>query len=44
MKAKDIYVPIIVDNYETVTNDIELKNTQLIVARAEKGIEKIEIK
>ena len=44
MKAKDIYVPIIVDNFETVTNDIELKNTQLIVARAEKGIEKIEIK
>jgi len=44
MKAKDIYVPIIIDNGENVTNEIIVDNTQLILARALKGIDKIEIK
>lgn len=42
-KAKDIYLPLIVDNVETVTSDIKT-NTQLIVARATKGVSKLEVK
>lgn len=43
-KMKDVFVPIIMDNAENVTNDISVKDTQLIIARAVKGLEKIEIK
>ena len=43
-KMKDVFVPIIMDNAENVTNDISLKDTQLIIARAVKGLEKIEVK
>lgn len=42
-KAKNIYLPLIVDNIETVTSDIQTE-TQLIVARAIKGVNKLEIK
>ncbi len=42
-KAKNIYLPLIVDNVETVTSDIKT-NTQLIVARATKGVSKLEVK
>ena len=44
MKAKDCYVPIIIDNFETLTTDVVVTNTQLITARAEKGVERLEIK
>lgn len=44
MKANEIFVPIIIDNFETLTNDIKLKDTQLIVARAVKNINKLEVK
>lgn len=43
-KLKDIYVPIIIDNAENVTSEIKVENTQLIIARAIKGIEGIEVK
>lgn len=43
-KLKDIYVPIICDNLENVTSDICVENTQMIVARAVKGVEKLEVK
>lgn len=43
-KMKDMSIPIILDNAENVTNDISVKDTQLIIARAVKGLEKIEIK
>ena len=43
-KMKDVFVPILMDNAENVTNDISVKDTQLIIARAVKGLEKIEIK
>ena len=44
MKAKDCYVPIIIDNFETLTTDVVITNTQLITARAVKNIEKLEVK
>lgn len=43
MKAKNIYVPIIVDNFEALTDNIETDN-QIIVARAVKDIDRIEVK
>ena len=43
-KIKDIKIPVILDNAENVTNDISIEGTQLIMARAVKNIEKIEIK
>lgn len=43
-KLKNINVPIICDNIENVTTDIEVDNTQLIMARAVKGITKLEVK
>lgn len=43
-KMKEMSIPIILDNAENVTNDISVKDTQLIVARAVKGLEKIEVK
>ena len=43
-KMKDMSIPIILDNAENVTNDISVLNTQLIVARAVKGIDRIEVK
>ena len=43
-KMKDVFVPILMDNAENVTNDISVKDTQLIIARAVKGLEKIEVK
>ena len=43
-KMKDVFVPILMDNAENVTNDINVKDTQLIIARAVKGLEKIEVK
>lgn len=44
MKAKDCYVPIIIDNFETLTTDVVITNTQLITARAVKNIDKLEVK
>lgn len=43
-KAKEISIPLIIDNAETVTNDISVKDTQIIIAKAIKGIEKLEVK
>ena len=43
MRAKNIYVPIIVDNFEALTDNIETDN-QIIVARAVKDIDRIEVK
>lgn len=43
-KAKEISIPLIIDNAETVTNDISVKDTQIILAKAIKGIEKLEVK
>lgn len=43
-KMKEMSIPIILDNAENVTNDISVKDTQLIIARAVKGLEKIEVK
>lgn len=43
-KMKEVFVPIIMDNAENVTNDISVKDTQLIIARAVRGLEKIEVK
>lgn len=42
-KLKDVYVPIIIDNAENLTSDIQVDNTQLIIARAIKGINNIEV-
>ena len=44
MKAKECYVPIIIDNFETLTTDVVVTNTQLITARAVKNIETLEVK
>lgn len=44
MKAKNIYVPIIVDNFEALTSDIDTNGSQIITARAEKGKESLEIR
>lgn len=43
-KLKDISIPILVDNAESVTNDISINNTQLVIARATQGIKELEIK
>lgn len=43
-KLKGLSVPILIDNAESVTKDIEVENTQIIVARATKGIKELEIK
>ena len=43
-KLKDISIPILVDNAESVTNDITINNTQLVIARATQGIKELEIK
>lgn len=43
-KLKGLSVPILIDNAESVTKDIEIENTQIIVARATKGIKELEIK
>lgn len=42
-KLKDCYVPIIIDNAENLTSNIEIDNTQVIIARAVKDITKIEV-
>lgn len=44
MKAKNLFVPILVDSGEVLTNDVKLDNTQLIITKAVKGIEKLEVK
>ena len=44
MKAKNIYVPIIIDNFETLTSDIDTNGSQMIIARAEKGKESLEVR
>lgn len=44
MKAKNIYVPMIIDNFESITNDINLEDTQLIIASAIKDKKELEIK
>jgi len=41
MKAKETFVPILIDNGETITSDIEIKETQLLIAKAVKGVEKL---
>lgn len=43
-KLKDTYVPIIIDNAENLTSDIQVDNTQLIIARAVKNISNLEVK
>lgn len=43
-KLKDISIPILVDNAESVTNDISINHTQLVIARATQGIKELEIK
>lgn len=43
-KMKDVFLPILMDNAENVTHEISVKDTQLIIARAVKGLEKIEVK
>lgn len=42
-KLKKIFVPIIIDNMESLTSDISYVETQLIIARAVKDINKIEV-
>lgn len=43
-KLKDTYVPIIIDNAENLTSDIQVDNTQLIIARAVKKVSNLEVK
>lgn len=43
MKAKNIYCPMIIDNFECLTTDIKLDNTQLIVASAIKDKKELEV-
>lgn len=42
-RLKNTYVPIIIDNMESLTSDIEIENTQLIIARATKNKKEIEV-
>lgn len=42
-KLKKIFVPIIIDNLESLTSEINYTDTQLIIARAVKEINKIEV-
>lgn len=44
MKAKEIFVPIIVDGIEVLTNDLVNDVSQLIVTKAVVGVEKLTIK
>lgn len=44
MKLKDLYLPLLVDNIESVTKELETKETQLIIARAIKNNGKLEVK
>lgn len=43
-KLKNIYVPIICDNVERITNNINLEGIQMIVARTKRGIDKLEVR
>ena len=43
-KAKGLNIPIIIDNFESLTTDIDNTENQIIVARAMKNINELEIK
>lgn len=43
-KAKGLNIPIIIDNFETLTTDINNTENQIIVARAVKNVDRLEIK
>lgn len=43
-KLKNIYVPIIIDNMETLSEDIELEDTQLIITRVVRNVERLEVR
>lgn len=43
-KAKEIYVPLIVDGVEVITKELTCTETQLIITRALAGITKLEVK
>lgn len=43
-KAKEIYVPLIVDGVEVITKELTCTETQLIITRAMSGITKLEVK
>lgn len=43
-KAKDLEIPVLIDNMEQITSEIETKGCQLIVAKATKEYDKITIK
>lgn len=44
MKAKEIYTPVIIDGVEVLTSDLKNDVSQLIITRATKGINKLEVK
>ncbi len=44
MKAKDIYVPMIIDGVEVLTSDLPECESQLIITRAIKDIKNLEVK
>lgn len=44
MKAKEIYTPVIIDGVEVLTSDLKNDVSQLIITRAIKGINKLEVK
>ena len=44
MKAKEIYTPVIIDGVEVLTSDLKNDASQLIITRAIKGINKLEVK
>lgn len=44
MKAKEIYVPIMVDNSESFSQDFNVENTQIIITKVVKGQDRLEIK
>lgn len=43
-KAKEIYVPLIVDGVEVITKELTCTETQLIITKALAGITKLEVK
>lgn len=43
-KLKNVYVPIIIDNMETLSEDIELEDTQLIITRVVRNVERLEVR
>lgn len=43
-KAKSLNIPIIIDNFETLTSELNNVGNQIIVARAVKGKESLEVK